>query len=493
MCAFAMFFSSQKEVFFQFQNPKCKKKISGENTSALLLLKRRRRDTKRLSFFARECGNAPRVLVDDDHKDDLCRRLSKYSRSFVSFVRAFVLRKMKRASSLVGVAREKAALLVQGDDDEKKKKKKKTTTTTTSPRRKKEKEEEDKTSALVSRLFDRENDRCLSNPERRSAPVSLEDEERSTRVRDAVVEGVLTRAEHFFLFQNKNEEFFVPTKQVGENGRPALSFAMVDIACAAVDFAEEVVQAFANGECKSENAWVYEVLSASCFRLSLKTRERRDRFDIDYEEDEGKEKKNSSTPISTISFDKETMAKMETVILTTLEYRVSKPTRATWAKEFLEAMKRNVEIVAFGGEGVRPMEFKRLWSKVEEYACVIVGASLRSFPSSPQFRASAIGAAAATFGIALSAFEYLLGEEEEEEEEEEEGRKEKRKERQHVAFVSDVKKLVKATAINAFDFGSWEREFETAFFAFSKQKRQYQRSKRAAPDEEEEETNVVVS
>ena len=490
MCAFAMFFSSQKEVFFQFQNPKCKKKISGENTSALLLLKRRRRDTKRLSFFARECGNAPRVLVDDDHKDDLCRRLSKYSRSFVSFVRAFVLRKMKRASSLVGVAREKAALLVQGDDDEKKKKKKKTTTTTTSPRRKKEKEEEDP-SALVSRLFDRENDRCLSNPERRSAPVSLEDEERSTRVRDAVVEGVLTRAEHFFLFQNKNEEFFVPTKQVGENGRPALSFAMVDIACAAVDFAEEVVQAFANGECKSENAWVYEVLSASCFRLSLKTRERRDRFDIDYEEDEGKEKKNSSTPISTISFDKETMAKMETVILTTLEYRVSKPTRATWAKEFLEAMKRNVEIVAFGGEGVRPMEFKRLWSKVEEYACVIVGASLRSFPSSPQFRASAIGAAAATFGIALSAFEYLLGEEEEEEEEE--GRKEKRKERQHVAFVSDVKKLVKATAINAFDFGSWEREFETAFFAFSKQKRQYQRSKRAAPDEEEEETNVVVS
>ena len=400
---------------------------------------------------------------------------------------------MKRASS-VGVAREKAALLVQGDDgDEKKKKKKKkktTTTTTTSPRRKKEKEEEDPY-ALVSRLLDRENDRCLSNPERRSAPVSLEDEERSTRVRDAVVEGVLTRAEHFFLFQNKNEEFFVPTKQVGENGRPALSFAMVDIACAAVDFAEEVVQAFANGECKSENAWVYEVLSASCFRLSLKTRERRDRFDIDYEEDEGKEKKNSSTPISTISFDKETMAKMETVILTTLEYRVSKPTRATWAKEFLEAMKRNVEIVAFGREGVRPMEFKRLWSKVEEYACVIVGASLRSFPSSPQFRASAIGAAAATFGIALSAFEYLRGEEEEEEEEE--GRKEKRKERQHVAFVSDVKKLVKATAINAFDFGSWEREFETAFFAFSKQKRQYQRSKRAAPDKEEEETNVVVS
>jgi len=434
--------------------------------------------------------------VDDDHKDDdLCKSLfSKYSsRSFVSFVRAFVLRKMKRASS-VGVAREKAALLVQGDDgDEKKKKKKKkktTTTTTTSPRRKKEKEEEDP-SALVSRLLDRENDRCLSNPERRSAPVSLEDEERSTRVRDAVVEGVLTRAEHFFLFQNKNEEFFVPTKQVGENGRPALSFAMVDIACAAVDFAEEVVQAFANGECKSENAWVYEVLSASCFRLSLKTRERRDRFDIDYEEDEGKEKKNSSTPISTISFDKETMAKMETVILTTLEYRVSKPTRATWAKEFLEAMKRNVEIVAFGREGVRPMEFKRLWSKVEEYACVIVGASLRSFPSSPQFRASAIGAAAATFGVALSAFEYLRGEEEEEEEEE--GRKEKRKERQHVAFVSDVKKLVKATAINAFDFGSWEREFETAFFAFSKQKRQYQRSKRAAPDKEEEETNVVVS
>ena len=400
---------------------------------------------------------------------------------------------MKRASSSsVGVARENKKAAKEVDDEKKKKK-------TKSPERRKKEREEDHPSpqALVSRLLDRENDRCLSNLARRNAPVSVEDEARSTRVRDAVVEGVLTRAEHFFLFQNKNEEFFVvPTTQVGENNgrRPAaLSFAMVDIACAAVDFAEEVVQAFANGECKSENAWVYEVLSASCFRLSLKTRERRDRFDIDYEEDEGKEKKNGSTPISTISFDKETMAKMETVILTTLEYRVSKPTRATWAKEFLEAMKRNVEIVAFGGEGVRPMEFKRLWSKVEEYACVIVGASLRSFPSSPQFRASAIGAAAATLGIALSAFEYLRGEEEEEEE----GRKEKRKERQHVAFVSDVKKLVKATAINAFDFGSWEREFETAFFAFSQKKSQHQRSKSAAPDEEEEEeeeeTNVVVS
>ena len=402
---------------------------------------------------------------------------------------------MKRASSSsVGVARENKKAAKEVDDEKKKKK-------TKSPERRKKEREEDHPSpqALVSRLLDRENDRCLSNLARRNAPVSVEDEARSTRVRDAVVEGVLTRAEHFFLFQNKNEEFFVvPTTQVGENNgrRPAaLSFAMVDIACAAVDFAEEVVQAFANGECKSENAWVYEVLSASCFRLSLKTRERRDRFDIDYEEDEGKEKKNGSTPISTISFDKETMAKMETVILTTLEYRVSKPTRATWAKEFLEAMKKNVEIVAFGGEGARPMEFKRLWSKVEEYACVIVGASLRLFPSSPQFRASAIGAAAATLGVALSAFEYLRGEEEEEEEE---GRKEKRKERQHVAFVSDVKKLVKATAINAFDFGSWEREFETAFFAFSQKKSQHQRSKSAAPDEEEEEeeeeeTNVVVS
>ena len=199
---------------------------------------------------------------------------------------------MKRASSSsVGVARENKKAAKEVDDEKKKKK-------TKSPeRRKKEREEDHPTpQALVSRLLDRENDRCLSNLARRNAPVSVEDEARSTRVRDAVVEGVLTRAEHFFLFQNKNEEFFVvPTTQVGENNgrRPAaLSFAMVDIACAAVDFAEEVVQAFANGECKSENAWVYEVLSASCFRLSLKTRERRDRFDIDYEEDEGKEKKN---------------------------------------------------------------------------------------------------------------------------------------------------------------------------------------------------------
>ena len=133
-------------------------------------------------------------------------------------------------------------------------------------------------------------------------------------------------------------------------------------------------------------------------------------------------------------------------------------------------MKKNVEIVAFGSEGARPKEFKRLWTKAEEHACVIVAASLRSFPTSPQFRASAIGAAAATLGVALSAFEYLREEEEEEEEadgKEEEGKQQKR-EHQHAAFVSDVKKLVKATAVNAFDFGSWEREFEIAFVSFSK-------------------------
>ena len=182
---------------------------------------------------------------------------------------------------------------------------------------------------------------------------------------------------------------------------------------------------------------------------------------------EEEKKNNFSVPISTITFDKETMAKMETVILTTLEYRVSKPTRSMWANEFLNAMKKNVEIVAFGTEGARPKEFKRLWTKAEEHACVIVAASLRSFPTSPHFRASAIGAAAATLGVALSAFEYLREEEEEEEGKEEEGKQQKR-ERQHASFVSDVKKLVKATAVNAFDFGSWEREFEIAFVSFSK-------------------------
>jgi len=105
-----------------------------------------------------------------------------------------------------------------------------------------------------------------------------------------------------------------------------------------------------------------------------------------------------------------------------------------------------------------------LWTKAEEHACVIVAASLRSFPTSPQFRASAIGAAAATLGVASSAFEYLREEEEGGKEEE----KQQKRERQHAAFVSDVKKLVKATAVKAFDFGSWEREFEIAFVSFSK-------------------------
>ena len=366
----------------------------------------------------------------------------------------------------------------------------------------------------LARFLARENEDkfAVQNPSsaQKTSLIDFECEERWKTVRDAVIEGVLTRAEQFFLFQNKNEEFLSLTKGVVPSGfddddfededddfededvenhrfyrggggghserriTHMLSFAMVDVACAAVDFAEEVVRAFASGECTTESAWAYEVLSASCFRLSLKTRERRDRFDVDYEEEmcgcEEEKKNNFSVPISTITFDKETMAKMETVILTTLEYRVSKPTRSMWAKEFLNAMKKNVEIVAFGSEGARPKEFKRLWTKAEEHACVIVAASLRSFPTSPQFRASAIGAAAATLGVALSAFEYLREEEEEEEEadgKEEEGKQQKR-EHQHAAFVSDVKKLVKATAVNAFDFGSWEREFEIAFVSFSK-------------------------
>ena len=372
-------------------------------------------------------------------------------------------------------------------------------------------EEEEKTKKLrrketltettLARFLARENEDkfAVQNPSsmQKTSLIHFECEERWKTVRDAVVEGVLTRAEQFFLFQNKNEEFLSLTSkgvpsgfdddeedEEVENHRSyrggggghserritqMLSFAMVDVACAAVDFAEEVVRAFASGECTTESAWAYEVLSASCFRLSLKTRERRDQFDVDYEQEmcEEEKKNNFSVPISTITFDKETMAKMETVILTTLEYRVSKPTRSMWANEFLNAMKKNVEIVAFGTEGARPKEFKRLWTKAEEHACVIVAASLRSFPTSPQFRASAIGAAAATLGVALSAFEYLREEEEEEEDGKEEEKQQKR-ERQHDAFVSDVKKLVKATAVNAFDFGSWEREFEIAFVSFSK-------------------------
>lgn len=345
-------------------------------------------------------------------------------------------------------------------------------------KKKKRKEEENESfTGALSRFLVRENEQFLSIPAKETSLISFEDEERCAAVRDAVVDGVLNRAEAFFLFQNKNEEFLVPLDKFEfdddeegdeeeEEATSLLSFAMVDIACAAVDFAEEVVRAFASGECKSESAWVYEVLSASCFRLSLKTRERRDRFDADFEKsgsggggyNDENENKSCSVPISMITFDKETMAKMETVILTTLEYRVSKPTRATWAKEFLNAMKKNVEIVAFGAEGARPTEFKRLWTKAEEHACVIVGASLRSFPNSPQFRTSALGAAAATVGVASSAFEYLRREE----------KGEQKLAHRHAAFVSDVKKLVKATAVNAYDFGSWEREFETAFASFSK-------------------------
>ena len=346
-------------------------------------------------------------------------------------------------------------------------------------RREEEKENEFSTfTGALSRFLVRENEQFLSIPAKETSLISFEDEERCAAIRDAVVDGVLNRAEAFFLFQNKNEEFLLPLDEFDdeeeedeeeEEATSLLSFAMVDIACAAVDFAEEVVRAFASGECKSESAWVYEVLSASCFRLSLKTRERRDRFDADFEKsgsggggyNDENENKSCSVPISTITFDKETMAKMETVILTTLEYRVSKPTRATWAKEFLNAMKKNVEIVAFGAEGAKPTEFKRLWTKAEEHACVIVGASLRSFPNSPQFRTSALGAAAATVGVASSAFEYLRREEKEEQ----------KLAHRHAAFVSDVKKLVKATAVNAYDFGSWEREFETAFVSFSKHHR----------------------
>ena len=342
-------------------------------------------------------------------------------------------------------------------------------------RKEEEKENESFTSAL-SRFLVRENEQFLSIPAKETSLISFEDEERCAAIRDAVVDGVLNRAEAFFLFQNKNEEFLVPLNEFDEEeeeeeeeeATSLLSFAMVDIACAAVDFAEEVVRAFASGECKSESAWVYEVLSASCFRLSLKTRGRRDRFEADFEKsgsgggyNDENENKNSSVPISAITFDKETMAKMETVILTTLEYRVSKPTRATWAKEILNAMKKDVEIVAFGAEGAKPTEFKRLWTKAEEHACVIVGASLRSFPNSPQFRTSALGAAAATVGVASSAFEYLRREEKEEQ----------KLAHRHAAFVSDVKKLVKATAVNAYDFGSWEREFEIAFASFSKHHR----------------------
>jgi len=373
---------------------------------------------------------------------------------------------MKRASLEASLDGTSLAHAAQGGLSLKKKK------------RKEEEEENESFTGALSRFLVRENEQFLSIPAKETSLISFEDEERCAAVRDAVVDGVLNRAEAFFLFQNKNEEFLVPLdkfefdeedEEDEEEATSLLSFAMVDIACAAVDFAEEVVRAFASGECKSESAWVYEVLSASCFRLSLKTRERRDRFDADFEKsgsggggyNDENENKSCSVPISTITFDKETMAKMETVILTTLEYRVSKPTRATWAKEFLNAMKKNVEIVAFGAEGARPTEFKRLWMKAEEHACVIVGASLRSFPNSPQFRTSALGAAAATVGVASSAFEYLRREEKEEQ----------KLAHRHAAFVSDVKKLVKATAVNAYDFGSWEREFETAFASFSKHHR----------------------
>ena len=81
-------------------------------------------------------------------------------------------------------------------------------------------EEEEKTKKLrrketltettLARFLARENEDkfAVQNPSsmQKTSLIHFECEERWKTVRDAVVEGVLTRAEQFFLFQNKNEE-----------------------------------------------------------------------------------------------------------------------------------------------------------------------------------------------------------------------------------------------------------------------------------------------
>ena len=146
---------------------------------------------------------------------------------------------------------------------------------------KKLKRKETSTETTLARFLARENEDkfAVQNPSsaQKTSLIHFECEERWKTVRDAVVEGVLTRAEQFFLFQNKNEEFLSLTSccSAKEGVVPSgfndddfededvedhrfyrgggghserritqmLSFAMVDVACAAVDFAEEVVRA----------------------------------------------------------------------------------------------------------------------------------------------------------------------------------------------------------------------------------------------------------
>ena len=190
----------------------------------------------------------------------------------------------------------------------------------------------------LARFLARENEDkfAVQNPTQKTSLIHFECEERWKTVRDAVVEGVLTRAEQFFLFQNKNEEFLSLTKGVVPSGFDdddededddfeeeevenhrfyrggGWSFRKKNNSNVVVCDGgrrvrgggfqvEEVVRAFASGECTTESAWAYEVLSASCFRLSLKTRERRDQFDVDYEQEmcEEEKKNNFSVPIST--------------------------------------------------------------------------------------------------------------------------------------------------------------------------------------------------
>ena len=72
----------------------------------------------------------------------------------------------------------------------------------------------------LARFLARENEDkfAVQNPTQKTSLIHFECEERWKTVRDAVVEGVLTRAEQFFLFQNKNEEFLSLTKGVVPSG-----------------------------------------------------------------------------------------------------------------------------------------------------------------------------------------------------------------------------------------------------------------------------------
>jgi hypothetical protein len=265
-------------------------------------------------------------------------------------------------------------------------------------------------------------------------------------VRKHVVDRIYARFEDFFLNNNTKNEREVQLSEADE-------FAAIDCVAAAIEYAEDVIYAFKDVESANET-WIYEVLAASCFRVSLKMRQRRDRGSVEDER--------ASVVSSRVIFDKENMSKMESVVLETLEYRVAKPTRVTWAKVFLDAIEGDVKVLSFGCSNTNENEdaFREIWHKAEKNACNLLLLSLRALPGLPLQRSSTLGAAAAAFAVSEAVLEIL----------DSRGPTSEQQQKQHAekkqTFVSGVKKLIKGRAITAEIFSSWELEFEASFKAF---------------------------